>query len=79
MGDYESASQATATKKTVQCEECGKALASKQSLTNHVLKIHRKVVETSRSPLVRSTNSVLAAASSPAPVPAPSTLAHSKG
>ena len=64
-------SQSTANKKTIECVECGKSLASKQSLTNHVLKIHRKIEETYRSPLIKSTSSVLTAAPAPAPVPAP--------
>ena len=69
-------SQSTAPKKTIPCEECGKNLASKQSLTNHVLKIHRKVEETSRSPLVQSTSSIFPSALAPAPAP-PSTPAPS--
>ena len=64
-------SQSTAIKKTIECVECGKSLASKQSLTNPVLKIHRKIEETYRSPLIKSTSSVLTAAPAPAPVPAP--------
>ena len=70
MGDNAAVSQTTAAKKTIPCEECGKPLASKQSLTNHVLKIHRKVVETSRSPLIQSTSSAVTSAA-PAPAPAP--------
>ncbi len=64
-------SQSTAIKKTIECVECGKSLASKQSLTNHVLKIHRKIEETFRSPLIKSTSSVMTAAPAPAPAPAP--------
>ena len=71
MGDNAAVSQSTAAKKTVPCEECGKTLASKQSLTNHVLKIHRKIEETSRSPLVQSTSSVLTSAPAPPSTPAP--------
>ena len=74
MGDNSAVSQSTATKKTVQCEECGKSLCNKQSLTNHVLKIHRKIVETSRSPLVQSTSSVLTAVLAPLTTPAPPSL-----
>ena len=69
MGDNSAVSQSTATKKTVQCEECGKSLCNKQSLTNHVLKIHRKIVENSRSPLVQSTSSVLTAVLAPPTTP----------
>ena len=76
MGDESAVIQSAAAKKHVECLECGKSLASKQSLTNHVLKIHRKIVETSRSPLVKSTSSVLPAAPAPAPpsTPAPPSL-----
>ena len=59
MAEDAAVSQSTAPKETVLCEECGKPLSSKQSLTNHVLKIHRKVVETSRSPLIQSTISAV--------------------
>ena len=74
MGDNSAASQSTVTKKTVQCEECGKSLCNKQSLTKHVLKIHRKIVETSRSPLVQSTSSVLTADLAPPTNPASPSL-----
>ena len=76
MGDNSAVSQSTAPKKTIPCEECGKPLSSKQSLTNHVLKIHRKVEETSRSPLVQTTSSALTSAHAPAPpsTPAPPSL-----
>ena len=46
----------------MECEECGKTLSSKQLLTIHVLKKHRKNVETYRSSLFQSTGSVLTSA-----------------
>ena len=70
MAEDAAPSQAVAAKKPVSCEECGKNLSSKQSLMNHVMKLHKKVVD-AMSPLIQSTSRILTQSSAPASSPAP--------